>query len=393
MVVGEEAQRRTAHELVIRRQSRFMLVFETPTAAMQHDLALATRGLGAVEPNPPVGAVIVDDTGRCLGEGWHQKFGGPHAEIFALEQAGAAARSATLYVTLEPCCHFGKTPPCSRAVIAAGVKRVMVAMTDPAPHVAGGGIAELRSAGIAVDVGLCETEARALTAPFICLITEKRPWVHAKWAMTLDGKIASRTGHSQWITGSQSRAVVHSLRGRMDAIVAGIGTVIADDPLLTARTAGPRTATRVVIDPHARLPLTSQLVQTAREVPVLWIIGDNVPTSQAEPIIHAGVECLRLPHDSNTGFDHRVWLSALGLRGMTHVFVEGGGKLLGSLFDADLVDEYHVFIAPKFVGGAAAPSPLGGHGLERIPGEPSLQNVAMMMLDGDFYVHGRRQRA
>lgn len=368
-----------------------MLVFETPTAAMQHALALAARGFGAVEPNPPVGAVIVDDSGRCLGEGWHQRFGGPHAEIVALEHAGAAARGATLYVTLEPCCHFGKTPPCSRAVIAAGVKRVIVAMSDPAPHVAGGGIAELRAAGIEVEIGLCEVEARALTAPFVRWITEKRPWVHAKWAMTLDGKIASRTGHSQWITGSESRAVVHTLRGRMDAVVVGIGTVLADDPLLTARPAGPRLATRVIIDPQARLPVTSRLVQTVSEVPVLWIIGDHIPSSQTEAIIHTGVKCLRLPHDPDKGFNHRTWLNELGQRAMTHLFVEGGGKLLGSLFDAELIDEYHVFIAPKLVGGATAPSPLGGHGLERIPGGPSLQDVTMTMLDGDIYLHGRRQ--
>ncbi len=367
-----------------------MPVFDSPAAAMQHALALAARGLGSVEPNPPVGAVIVDSAGQCLGEGWHQRFGGPHAEVFALQQAGSAALGATLYVTLEPCCHFGKTPPCSRALIAAGLKRVVVAMADPAPHVAGGGIAELRAAGIDVEVGLCETEARALTAPFVRWVTERRPWVHAKWAMTLDGKIASRTGHSQWISGTKSREVVHALRGRMDAVVAGIGTVRADDPLLTARPPGPRTATRIVIDPHARLPRESQLVRTAREAPVLWFVADDIPPEQTAPIMALGVECRRLPFVAGHGFDHRAWLNELGQRSMTHVLVEGGGTLLGSLFDADLIDEYHVFIAPKLVGGQTAVSPLSGLGRDCIPAAASLQNVVVTPLDCDLYIHGRR---
>lgn len=370
-----------------------MLKFDTPAAAMQHALMLAARGLGSVEPNPPVGAVIVDDTGRCIGEGWHQRFGGPHAEVFALEQAGPAARGATLYVTLEPCCHFGKTPPCSRAVIAAGLKRVIIAMTDPAPHVAGGGIAELRAAGIEVDVGLCDAEARALTAPFVRWVTRRLPWVHAKWAMTLDGKIASRTGHSQWISGPESRAVVHELRGRMDAIAVGIGTVLADDPLLTARPPGPRTATRIILDPQARLPQTSQLVQTVRETPVLWVVGTHVPTDQTVSIEAAGVERLSLPHDPEHGFPLKEWLSILGQRSMTHVFIEGGGKLLGSLFDADLIDEYHIFIAPKLIGGVTAPSPLNGVGGESIPTLASLDHPTVRTLGNDIYIHGRTIRS
>jgi diaminohydroxyphosphoribosylaminopyrimidine deaminase / 5-amino-6-(5-phosphoribosylamino)uracil reductase len=275
-------------------------------------------------------------------------------------------------------------------VIAAGLKRVVIAMQDPAPHVAGGGIAELRNAGIEVEVGLCAAEAHSLTAPFVRYITERRPWVHAKWAMTLDGKIASHTGHSQWISGPKSREVVHMLRGRMEAIVAGIGTVLADDPLLTARPPGPRIATRVVIDPHARMPVTSQLVRTASEVPVLWIIADDVPRERIVAHVAAGVEVLTVPYDTSRGFDHTQWLNQLGQRSMTHVLVEGGGKLLGSLFDASLIDEYHIFIAPKLVGGQAAPSPLAGIGLVQIPTDPSLQDVSVTPLDGDLYIHGRR---
>lgn len=363
--------------------------FETPDAVMRQALALAARGVGSVEPNPPVGAVIVDDDLRVLGEGWHQKYGGPHAEVMALDQAGAAARGATLFVTLEPCCHFGKTPPCSRAVIAAGLRRVVAAMIDPAAQVNGGGIAELRAAGIDVSVGLCADEARALTAPFVQLVTQGRPWVHAKWAMTLDGKIAASTGHSQWISNPTSRMVAHQLRGRMDAVVVGIGTVLADDPLLTARPPGPRTATRIVLDPHARLPLSSQLVATTTVAPVIWVIADSVVGEQTQSFVSRGVELLPQPVDSQGRFDWRSLLRELGRRRMTHVLVEGGGRTLGSLFDAGLIDECHIFIAPKLVGGATAASPLMGTGLAAIPEAASLAMVETQTLSGDLYVHGR----
>ncbi|HVK12056.1 MAG TPA: bifunctional diaminohydroxyphosphoribosylaminopyrimidine deaminase/5-amino-6-(5-phosphoribosylamino)uracil reductase RibD, partial [Gemmataceae bacterium] len=197
-------------------------------------LALARRGRGAVEPNPMVGAVVVrDDT--IVGEGYHERFGQAHAEVNALRQAGDAARGATLYVTLEPCSHFGKTPPCTEAVLGAGVRRVVAAMLDPFPHVAGRGAARLRAAGIAVEVGTGEAEARRLNAPYLKRLRTGRPWVHAKWAMSLDGKIATRTGQSEWITGEAARARGHELRGRVDAIVIGRGTLLADDPLMTAR--------------------------------------------------------------------------------------------------------------------------------------------------------------
>lgn len=230
------------------------VTFPTPADVMRRALELARQGEGYVEPNPMVGAVIVDDYLQCLGEGFHRQFGGPHAEVNALREAGARAQGATLYVTLEPCNHHGKTPPCVDAVLQAGLRRVVVGMPDPFAKVNGAGIARLREHGVAVEVGLLEAEVRRLNAPFRKLVETGIPWVHAKWAMTLDGKIAARTGHSQWISGAASRAVVHRLRGRMDAIVIGIGTALADDPLLTARPAGPRVATRVVLDSTARLP-------------------------------------------------------------------------------------------------------------------------------------------
>ena len=204
---------------------------------MDAALKLARRGEGFVEPNPMVGAVIVSQQGEIVGEGWHQAFGGPHAEVHALAAAGERGRGGTLYVTLEPCCHFGKTPPCTQAIIRAGICKVVVATGDPAPHVAGGGIRELRKAGIDVEVGVREADAKELIAPFVKMVTKQRPWVIAKWAMTLDGKLATHDGHSKWISNAEARAEVHRLRGRVDAIVTGIGTAAADNPMLTSRPA------------------------------------------------------------------------------------------------------------------------------------------------------------
>lgn len=359
---------------------------------MRRALELAARGLGCVEPNPPVGAVVVDDDRRVLGEGWHQQFGGPHAEVLALQEAGDAARGATLFVTLEPCCHFGKTPPCTQAVLAAGIRRVVAAMSDPSPHVAGGGIRELQAAGLEVRVGLLANDARPLLDPFVKLTTIGRPWVHAKWAMTCDGKIASRTRQSKWITGEASRAVVHQLRGRMDAIIVGIGTVLADDPMLTARPAGPRHATRIVLDRRARLPLDSQLVKTATDVPVLCVVAPDAPQDRIAPLTDRGVEVLTLAsgNDPRTNWEHL--LDELGCRRMTHVLVEGGCDVLGSAFDADVVDEWHVFVAPKLLGGTSALSPIGGAGRETVAGLPDLVDLEWRIVGDDAYLHGRTRR-
>jgi diaminohydroxyphosphoribosylaminopyrimidine deaminase/5-amino-6-(5-phosphoribosylamino)uracil reductase len=366
---------------------------------MRRALELAARGVGSVEPNPAVGCVVVADDASLIGEGWHERFGGPHAEINALAQAGEQARGATLYVTLEPCCHFGKTPPCSRAVIAAGVRRVVVGTQDPAAHVAGGGIAELRAAGIQVEVGLLQQEARNLIAPFAKLHLRGLPFVHAKWAMSLDGKIATRTGHSQWISNEASRRVVHELRGRMDAVMVGIGTALADDPQLTARPPGPRTACRIVVDTHARLPLGSKLVTTARDTPVLLAVGPSAADGRIDALAETGVEVLRLPaaemaETTGTtgivgGVDVDALLAEMGRRRMTNVLVEGGGRLLGSLFDRQAIDEVHVFMAAKLIGGRDAPSPLAGTGLSTVPHVAQIRSPQIAVLDGDVYIHGR----
>ena len=355
---------------------------------MRRALELARRGIGHVEPNPAVGAVIADDHGNVLGEGWHERFGGPHAEVHAFTSAGQAARGAILFVTLEPCCHFGKTPPCTQAVIAAGIRRVVVATTDPAPHSSGRGIEELKAAGIEVEVGLLGDEARSLIAPFTRLMTTGLPWMHAKWAMTLDGKIATTTGSSQWITNPSSRAVVHQLRGRMDAILTGVGTALADDPQLTARPAGPRIATRIVLDSLCRLSIDSRLVRTAKDVPVLVATTEFAPTQRVDALRHAGVEVLQIAGTTQRHPDPLELARELGRRRMTNVLIEAGSQVLGSFFDLGLINEVHAFIAPSLIGGRDAPTPIGGAGLENMASAVRLEQTAFQELDGDFYIHG-----
>jgi diaminohydroxyphosphoribosylaminopyrimidine deaminase/5-amino-6-(5-phosphoribosylamino)uracil reductase len=358
---------------------------------MSHALALATRGQGAVEPNPMVGCVIVRD-GEIVGEGWHEHFGGPHAEVNALAMAGERATGATVYVSLEPCCHEGKTPPCTQALIRAGVARVVVAVKDPFPQVSGRGVAELKAAGIECEVGVNGADTAWLLAPYRKLIGTGRPWVIAKWAMTLDGKIATRTGDSQWISSETSRAVVHQLRGRVDAVVVGSRTACTDNPLLTARPANladvKRIATRVVVDSAALMSLESRLVQTAPDVPVLVAAGNDAPQDACNRLSSAGVEVFRCAGSSHA---ERIasLLDEMGRRDMTNVLVEGGSQLLGTMFDMRVVDEVHVFIAPKLAGGAAAPGPVGGAGIERMASALKLADITIEELDGDVYVHGR----
>jgi diaminohydroxyphosphoribosylaminopyrimidine deaminase/5-amino-6-(5-phosphoribosylamino)uracil reductase len=359
---------------------------------MRRALALAQKGEGHVEPNPMVGAVIVDEALSLIGEGYHQAFGGPHAEVYALAEAGERARGATLYVTLEPCCHHGKTPPCVDAILTAGIARVVVAMVDPFPRVAGGGIAKLREAGVVVEVGLMENDARELVAPFVRLVKQDRPWVHAKWAMTLDGKIAAHTGHSRWISNESSRAQVHQLRGRMDAIAVGIGTALADDPLLTARPPGPRQPLRVVFDRHARLPLSSQLVRTVGEIPVLVVCGPEAPGARVESLRTSGVEVLVVDSSADDRAIIEFALRDLGRRGCTNLLVEGGSRLLGSFFDAGAIDEVHAFVAPTLVGGATAPTPLGGTGLAEIGISGTLVDPSITIFAGDVCIRGRLRR-
>lgn len=354
---------------------------------MERALELARLGEGRVEPNPMVGCVIVHGE-EVVGEGYHQRFGGPHAEREALQAAGQAARGATMYVTLEPCCHQGKTPPCTEAILTAGIARVVVATRDPFPQVDGGGIRVLREAGVEVEIGIGEAAARALNAPYFKLLAAGQPWVIAKWAMTLDGKIATRTGDSQWISNESSRAIVHQLRGRVDAILVGRGTAQADDPLLTARPSGPRTATRIVLDTNASLASDSQLVRTAADIPVIVVTGPTAPVDNQQALSAAGCEILTIAAESREA-QLQALMSELGRRRMTNVLVEGGGTLLGSLHDAKLIDEAHIFIAPKIIGGLDAPGPIAGTGAALMNRVVNLQGVAIERLSDDIYIRAR----
>jgi len=376
---------RREYRLEVRADCAFSPEIETAAVNdfelwMRHALELAERGRGFVEPNPMVGAVVLDTARQLAGEGWHERFGGPHAEVIALQAAGEKGRGGTLVVTLEPCCHHGKTPPCTEAILKAGIRRVFVAMADPFPQVAGGGLKLLRDAGVEVQAGLCEREAMRLNAPYLKLLRTGRPWVHAKWAMTLDGKLATRTGDSKWISGEESRRRVHVLRGKVDAIVVGRGTVIADDPLLTARPRGPRTAARVVVGPWGELPAECRLLATAREAPVLVYtsVGHAAKLARWRS---GGAEVVELS-------DVTAILDDLGRRRFTHVLVEGGAGLLGAFLDARAIDEFHVFVAPKLVGGKDALSPVGGTGIDRMTEALGVVDFTNERTGEDLYLHG-----
>lgn len=429
---------------------------------MARAIELAKKGEGFVEPNPMVGCVIVKD-GKIVGEGYHKKFGGPHAEIEALNQAGSLSHGSTVYVTLEPCSHLEKkTPPCVPQLIAADVRRVVVAIRDPNPSVNGKGIEQLRKAKIAVESGILENEALNLCAPFLTVMQKRRPWIHAKWAMTMDGKIASRTGSSQWISGEQSLALAHRLRGRMDAIMVGAGTAFTDDPLLTPRweviargeledpenesfnplppgewqkireEAIPRTPIRIVLDSTASIHPQSRLVQSAKESPVIIAVGPDARKVNLERLIEEGCEIIELPgripeeYDSerrrlsdsvrsNSTLENSVryperrrdfgngrttareiyrrrmdhLLETLCDRGVTNLLLEGGGELLGSLFDSKLIDEIHTFIAPKLIGGENAISPIGGLGMADMAMAYRLFDLDVTLCGKDVYIRGR----
>ena len=356
---------------------------------MRRALDLAQQGLGLVEPNPMVGCVIVQH-GEIIAEGWHRKFGGPHAEIEALRTVGQRARGAEVFVTLEPCCHRGKTGPCSRALIDAGVSRVVVGCCDPNPEVAGQGIAELRDAGVEVVESSQAVLARELIAPFEKLVSIGRPWVIAKWAMTLDGKIATSTGSSQWISGEQSRAKVHQLRGRVDAILVGRGTAEADDPLLTARPSGPRVATRVVLDSEAGLSCQSQLVKTIDQAPLLLAVGESAPNDRRQELESYGAEVFQCSgHDRLQRL--QSLLEELGRRRMTNLLVEGGAEVLGTLFDMQAVDEVLVFIAPKLVGGGGLEA-IAGKGVAQMADAMQLSQGSYEQLDDDVCLSGRLKK-
>ena len=366
-------------------------------AFMALALAEGRRALARTSPNPAVGAVLVRD-GRIVGRGRTQPPGGPHAEIVALREAGEAARGATLYVTLEPCAHHGRTPPCAAALVAAGVAEVRVALVDPFPRVAGRGIARLREAGIRVAVGLGATEAGELHEGFFTRLATGRPHVTAKWAMTLDGRIATRTGHARWITGPAARREVHRLRDRIDGIVVGVGTVLADDPLLTTRLpdeeagfGGPQHPLRIVLDSAGRTPPDARLLRP--DTPGRTVIACTAATPEARRAAwgERGAEVLIVAGDGPR-VDPRRLFAELGARGLNTLLVEGGGEVLASCFAAGLVDRALVFVAPKLVGGKAAPGPLGGLGAATMGAAYRLRQVVVRHFDDDLLICGEIDR-
>jgi diaminohydroxyphosphoribosylaminopyrimidine deaminase/5-amino-6-(5-phosphoribosylamino)uracil reductase len=370
-------------------------VTATDMAHLERAVELASRGAGSVKPNPVVGAVVARD-GEVLGEGWHQEYGGAHAEVNAIEACGLAdLADATIYVSLEPCCHEGKTPPCTDAIIQSGIRRVVVASDDPTEKASGRGLGILRDEG--VEVVLAEGEvaasARLLNQAFRKHARVGRPWVLFKSAMTLDGKVATRTGDSKWISGEDSRELAHRWRASVDAVVVGIGTALADDPQLTARPAGlpaepsaqPR---RVVFDSLARLPPSSQLVAAAAEIPLTLIASRAAARADTDALEAAGVQVL-VATGENEPARVRSALDQLGAMGVSAVLLEGGPHLAGAFLDAGEIDEIRLFLAPMLLGGSSARDPLEGEGVERISEALRALTMSCERTGGDLLISAR----
>ncbi len=355
---------------------------------MRLALELAKRGTGHTAPNPLVGAVIVKD-GRIIGEGWHERYGEPHAERNALkncrEVRHESPKGATMYVTLEPCCHYGKQPPCVDAVLEAEIARVVIGCGDPNPLVAGKGTAILREHGLEVCEGVLEDECAALNKIFFHYIRTGTPYVTLKYAMTLDGKIAAHTGAAKWITGETARHHVHEQRALTTAIMVGIGTVLADDPLLTCRLPENPTAknpTRIICDTNLRTPLNSQIVRTASEIPTI-IATCTHDAERHAPYIQAGCRIIEAPQQ-NGHLDLKALLQILGKNGIDSLILEGGSQLNWSALQAGLVQRVQAYIAPKLLGGETAPTPIGGSGFATPAEGVQLKNCAITRLGEDF---------
>ncbi|MBF0184399.1 MAG: bifunctional diaminohydroxyphosphoribosylaminopyrimidine deaminase/5-amino-6-(5-phosphoribosylamino)uracil reductase RibD [Magnetococcales bacterium] len=358
---------------------------------MGQALRLARRAIGRTRPNPMVGCVLVR-AGRVVGKGYHQQAGGPHAEVWALRQAGALAGGATAYVTLEPCSHFGRTPPCADALLQAGVARVVVAMTDPNPQVAGRGVQRLRAGGVVVDEGVLQAEAARLNAPFVSWITRGRPLLTVKMASSLDGKTATCGGESQWITGATARQWVQRMRAEHDAVLTGIGTVLADNPRLNSRLPGGRDPVRVVVDSALRTPLSAALVTSSEQAP-LWIASteraDRERRAAWQALEESGrVSLLTCRATAEGRVDLTDLLAQLAQRNLLSVLVEAGAQLSGALFAAGLVDRLALFLAPSLLGGAAAPGLLAGVGVARLAEAWRLHDCRVSMVGEDLLLEG-----
>jgi len=356
---------------------------------MEVALALAREGLGRTSPNPAVGCVVVRD-GRIVGRGFHPRAGEPHAEVFALEQAGPAARGAHLYVTLEPCSHHGRTPPCADRIVAAGVRRVVAAMADPNPAVAGRGLARLRRAGLEVRVGVAEAEARRLNEAFCLSVVQRRAFVHLKLAATLDGKTATASGDSRWITSAQSRERVHRLRDRCGVVLVGVGTAEADNPRLSVRLPGrpERRCLRVVLDPRARIPMGLSMLEPAEAPFTLVVCGPRAEPSRQRALEARGARVLEVWEEAG-GLDLGGLLTRLYDMGHMEVLVEGGAETARRFLDAGLVDRLHLFYAPKLLGGRDAVPMVGGPSPDHIAQAREVAELEIERIGPDLYVTGR----
>ena len=358
---------------------------ETDRAYMQEAIALAERGRGHTAPNPMVGCVLVKD-GRTIGRGYHHRYGDLHAERDALAACAEDPAGATMYVTLEPCCHHGKQPPCTDAILAAGIARVVVGATDPNPLVGGRGIALLRSGGVAVEAGLLEAEIREQNRIFLKYITQKRPWVSLKVAMTLDGKIATADGDARWVSSEAARAFVQQLRGQRSGICVGAGTVRLDDPMLNCRAEGYRDPVRILPDSAASLSPDSRIVRSADDIRTILAHTDAAPAGRLERLRACGVELL--PCAARDGrVDLPDMLSRLGALGIDSLLLEGGEALNGSFVAQGLVDEYYFFIAPKILGGQGAKTAVGGAGCARMADAQDLDIRSVEQIGPDLLVH------
>lgn len=364
----------------------------TDTYYMKRAIELAKKGVGWVNPNPMVGAVIVKG-GEVIAEGWHHRYGELHAERDALSRCTQSPAGATMYVTLEPCCHYGKQPPCTNAILESGISRVVIGSGDPNPLVAGKGVDILRTHGITVTEHVLEEECRSLNRSFFHYIQNKRPYVTMKYAMTMDGKIACYTGASKWVTGEAARSHVQTLRHQHTGILVGIGTVLMDDPMLNCRMEGGRNPIRIVCDTRLRTPLSAQLVQTARDIPT--ILATSVTEKAAhQPYLDLGCQILTFP-EKDGHLDLNCLMEELGRRGIDSILLEGGAQLNWSALEAGIVHAAAVYVAPKLFGGAGAKSPVGGAGVSTPDACFSLKQTKLTRLGEDIlmesevcYVHG-----
>lgn len=355
---------------------------------MKMALELAIQGDGYVSPNPMVGAVVVN-AGQVVGQGYHQAVGGPHAEVHALDAAGERAHGATLYVTLEPCNHFGRTPPCTQKILAAGIQRVVVAMADPNPDVTGGGNAYLQSKGVEVVTGLCEIEARKLNERFVKYTRSKKPFVVLKMAATLDGRIATHSGDARWVTGSAARQKVHAMRHAMDAILVGVGTVKADDPQLTTRLEGMKGVdpTRIVLDTHLTMPETARMLQQSSMAETWIICGPNADPGKKELLCRQGAVVLECPVQNNR-IDLASMLTMIGARGVTSVLIEGGGRVAHTALTSGVVDKCVLFYALKLLGGSDGIPMFNGPGPEKMSESLVLYDTEVIRMDEDIMITG-----